>query len=158
MRSTPFKLAVLLALLLLTAGCLTAGPGESRSPSQSPTQTDGTESRTPFGTHDAMKHPDSDKEVHLENLWNQSVTMHVQVIREATNRTVHDESYELEPDTERTVYNVSEANPDGIEEFTVVVTARNTTERVTIETNRCYGDAYAEIQEDGSLYLYHAIC
>jgi len=105
-----------------------------------------------------MNQPDPDKAVLLKNEWNRSVTVRVRVIREATNTTVHNETYHLESGIERDVYHTTAADPNGIEEFTVVVTARNTTERVTIKTNNCYGPAYAEIREDGTLYLYYVIC
>ena len=52
----------------------------------------------------------------------------------------------------------TDADPDGVESFRVTATARNTTESVTIETNVCYGGAYVEVQEDGTLYPYYAIC
>ena len=84
--------------------------------------------------------------------------MRVRVVRDATNETVHDETYSLSPDTERIAYDVSEADPEGVESFTVIVTAVNETRRVGIETNRCYGDAHAEILDDGTVYLYYAIC
>lgn len=105
-----------------------------------------------------MNQPDPDKSVRLQNEWNQSVGIHIRVIRNGTNKTVHNETYTLAPASELTAYNISEADPDGIESFVVVATARNTTKRVVIETNKCYGDAYVEIQKDGTMYLYYAIC
>jgi hypothetical protein len=105
-----------------------------------------------------MNEPDADKAVQVRNAWNRSVEMRVRVVREATNTTVYDERHELAPGADRTVYDLSDADPDGVERFTVAVTARNTTERVSIETNVCYGDAHAEILEDGTLYVYYAIC
>ena len=84
--------------------------------------------------------------------------MHVRIVRETTNETVLDETYDLSTGTGRTVYNTADANPDGIERFTVTVTARNTTESVPIRTSRCFGDAYADVTEDGELSVYYAIC
>jgi hypothetical protein len=166
-------LPTVVVLFVLTAGCLGAPldgasspasetsnttPTSTPAPSETASPDTETTTATPFGHEAASKQPDPDKAVRLENRWNRSVELSVRVVRDATNRTVHDETYELPPGEERTVYSVSEANPEGVESFTVVVTARNTTERVSIETNACYGDAYAEIQEDGTLYLYYAIC
>ena len=75
-----------------------------------------------------------------------------------TGETVHEGTYTLDPGTEREVYDVADADPDGVESFRVTATARNTTESVTIETSVCYGGAYVEVLEDGTLYPYYAIC
>jgi hypothetical protein len=161
--------AVLLAALLLTAGCLGGGPGGTDgppSPAGTPTgaaspagsPVSPSPSPTPYGTAGASNQPDPDKAVQLRNDWNRSVDLRVRVVRDATNETVHDATYGLAPGEERTVYSLAEADPDGVESFTVAVTARNATERVRIETSRCYGDAYAEIRAGGDLYVFYAIC
>ncbi len=169
-RSIP---AIYLTVLLVLTGCLSgSGTTQPRSPSPTPAQTTPvTQTPTVSPTsstpdiHDknkrAMKQPDPDKEVIVENQWNQSVTVHVRVVREITNTTVHNERYQLDsgnPSRSRSVYDTTAAEPDGIEEFTVEVTARNTTKQVMIRTSMCYGSVYAEIREDGELYLYYAIC
>ncbi len=84
--------------------------------------------------------------------------MTVRVHRDSTKETVHHNSHEVAPSEERIAYHISEAEPEGIESFTVVVTVRNTTEQVTIVTNDCYGDAHAEVTADGTLQVYYAIC
>jgi len=168
---------VALVALLVLGGCLSAGTGGQPSPTPTqtatdtptvtPTSTEGPASppapasptdSTPDGHEQAANQPDPNKHVTLTNRWNETVTMRVRVIREATNETVHDGSYDLAPGAERTVYNTSAADPDGIERFTVVLTARGTTERVGIETSQCYGEAYGEVQPDGTVYLYYSIC
>lgn len=165
-------LSVFLALLLLTAGCMSGGPAESTTqtetpagtptPTATPTATElsetPTETPTPPDSESALNEPDPDKEVRIENEWNQTVEITIRIIREQNNETVHHETYELAPDGQETVYNLSEAEPDGIEAFTVVVTAQNETQRVSIETNACYGNTYAVIMDDGSLNLFYAIC
>jgi hypothetical protein len=155
----------LLALLLLTAGCLsgvsgdtTPSPTETELPTVTQTGTTATATETPWDHRSASNQPDPDKAVTLKNRWTERVEMQVRVVRDATNETVHDETYTLSPGAGRTVYDISEADPAGVESFTVVVTARNTTERVSIETSACYGNAYAEIQDDGTMYVYYAIC
>lgn len=137
-----------LAALLLTAGCLGGVPTDNgtSSPTAGPS------------SYSAADQPDPDKEVRVENAWNRTAEVRVRVIRVATNETVYDETLSLEPSTERTVYNVSEADPDGIESFRVVATFANTTGSVTIETSGCYGDAFVEITDEGELYPYYAIC
>jgi hypothetical protein len=168
-----------IAVVLLTAGCLGGTPSSGTesatatpTPTPTPTVTEmpGTPTPTPdptpgetasatwVGTEHAADQPDADKDVSVENAWNRSVEIDLRVVREATNETVYDETLTLEPGEERTVYNLEDADPDGIESFRVTATARNTTESVTIQTNACYGNAYVEIQDDGTLYPYYAIC
>lgn len=158
--------SILLAALLLAAGCL-AGPSGDATPSRTPTATTTetaattattTGTATPPSHRAATNRPDADAEMRLENRWTRRVEMRVRVVRDATNETVHEGTYTLSPGAERTVYNVSEADPRGIESFTIVVAARNATDRIGIETSACYGDAFAEIRDDGTLYVYYSIC
>lgn len=166
-RSTP--LAALLVVVIVTAGCLgSPSPGRgptvdgtsaaSAAPTSSPTSPSETPTYTPPGTEYASEQPDASHSVVVTNDWNRSVTVRVTVVREATTETVHEETYDVAPDGERAVYNTADANPDGIERFTVEATALNATESVTIETSKCYGNVYVEITADGELYPYYAIC
>jgi hypothetical protein len=163
MRFTREAVTVLLGLALLGTGCVALGPGADPPPSPAPASP--ADSATPPpGTQTTDRHqaalsqPDATKEVRLENAWNRTTSVRVRVTRDATNETVHRATYDVEPAERITVYNLSDADPDGIEPFTVAVTAHNATERVTIETNRCYGNVYGEIQDRGQLYLYYEIC
>jgi hypothetical protein len=148
---------LLLTVVLLTTGCLSTPIDGTVTPVSAP---DTTPSRTTQpGSHEhAMNEPDPNKTVLLENDWNRTVEMHVTVIREATNETVHEGRYDVEPGSSREVYHTAAAEPDGIERFTVILRAGNETNTATIETNLCYGPAYATIQEDGTPYLYYAFC
>lgn len=94
----------------------------------------------------------------LSNEWNESVAMDLRVVRIATNETVHEVTYDLAPGEEREVYSTAEANPEGIESFRVVVTARSQTRKVTVETSTCYGGAYGVVRPDGALDVYYAVC
>jgi len=180
------RIATVLSVLLLTAGCLGGVPGDdpaSDTATQTPTPTaeprtlitddssatDGsppgptpaaqTRPESTFeGTAGASEQPDADKSIHVENRWNQSVEIRIRVVREATNETVYDETETFDPGADRDVYNLAAADPDGIESFRVIATARNATESITVETNACYGNAYVEITESGELYPYYAIC
>lgn len=168
-RSTP--LAALLVVVIVTAGCL-GGPApgagttaddtptspSSPTPTSSPTPPSETPTYTPPGTEYASEQPDASHPITLTNEWNRSVTVQVTVVREATNETVHEGTYDLDAGEERAVYDTAEADPDGIERFTITATAVNATESVTIETSQCYGGAYVEITADGELYPYYAIC
>jgi hypothetical protein len=126
------SVTVALILLSLTAGCL--------------------------GFDQRSDVPDADKRLELQNDWNRNVTVDVEVIRNATNATVHEGSYEIPPNSTRSVYNTAEENPDGAEWFTFVLTARNTTEQLRIRTSTCYGDPTLEIGTDGTVSAYHGVC
>lgn len=171
--SSPRLVAVVAVVVLapLAAGCLAGAPDPGTTPTATGTGTGtGTEppagtttpsatgTATPGGHEHAANQPDPDKAVRLVNEYNRSVTARVRVLREATNATVHDGTYDLAPGADRTVYDTAAADPDGVESFTVVVTARNATERVTVETSVCYGDVTAQVRPDGSLYVFYAIC
>lgn len=153
-------LAGALVVLTLTAGCV--GPSPAGSGSETPTPEPPVDSATPppdpTTTPGAEGSTTDTKVVGTRDAWNQSVEIRIRVVREATNETVHEGTYTLDPGAEREVYSVADADPDGVESFRVTATARNTTESVTIETNVCYGGAYVEVQEDGTLYPYYAIC
>ncbi|MFC6787377.1 hypothetical protein [Halobaculum halobium] len=168
-RSTP--LMALLVVVIVTAGCL-GGPAPGTepttdetptatatpTPTASPTPPDKTPTYTPPGTEYASEQPDASHSITVENEWNQSVRINVTVVREATNETVHEGSYDVAAGGEQAIYDTAEADPDGIERFTVEATALNATESVTIETSKCHGNVYVEITADGELYPYYAIC
>lgn len=130
----------------------TASPTESETPTGSPSETD-----PPTGHEAALNEPDPDHDVRLRNDHDETHTVRVTVTRRS-GETVYEARHEVEPGAERTVYSLAEADPAGIETFTVAVTFGETTDSVDLETNVCYGDAYAEITTEGSLYLYYEIC
>lgn len=172
--STRLAAAVALALVVLAAGCLggapagtpTATPTHTQTqtatptptPTASPTPTPTTATGTASGWEYASDQPEPHHSVGLTNAWNRSVEVRVTVVREATNETVHERTYALEPGSDRTVYDTAEANPDGVETFTVTATALNATGSASVETSRCYGNVYAEIERDGGLFVTYAIC
>jgi hypothetical protein len=165
MTSSSRLFSVLLAVLFLTAGCLSpaSAPEDSSSTTGTVlTTTEPTTSRTATTTVCGWSclddQPDPSHSVQLENSWNQSVDVHVRVIRNATNTTVHNETYTLEPGSERTAYNVVEAEPEGIETFDVAIRVLNTTESTKIRTSKCFGYAFARIRDDGELFVSSSIC
>ena len=169
------SLVVVAVVVVLAAGC--TGPASTGTGSGTPTSTPpaGTATPTPapdttteadksgtetksVTTEGASNQPDPDKAVRVENAWNRSVDVRIRVVREATNGTVHEGTYAIDPGGERGVYNIAEADPDGIESFRVTATARNSTESVTVETHACHGDVYVEVLEDGTVYPSYPIC
>lgn len=159
-------------LAVLSAGCLSGGPlasGDERTPTHTPAavptdetpatdRSPETPTQTAFSWQEASNEPDPSKSVRLENDWDRNVSVNLRVVRNATNETVHEETYRLSPDEYRTVYDTGRASPDGVEEFTFVVSVRNQTQTVSIETNACYGNAAARIDRDGELGVFYAIC
>jgi hypothetical protein len=143
-RRTSFLVAV-----VVLAGC--AGGPVSSTPTATPTD-------TPAAPLTGSSQPDPDKQVTLENEWNETVTLDVRVVRVATGETVHEATYDLGPGVERDVYSTAAANPDGIESFRVEVRARNQTGEATIETSNCYGGVYGVVRGDGSLNVFYPIC
>jgi hypothetical protein len=166
MHAPTIARVLLVATLLAGAGCLSGGPS---TPTETPAELTSAETPSPEphspsdgdgGTPSisAVDQADPDKAVHLENRWNRSVEVHVTVYRNATGETVYDETHVLEPGADRDVYNTQAANPEGVERFSIRLSARNTTRQLSIETNKCYGNVYGEIQDDGTFYPYYAIC
>ncbi|PSQ03443.1 hypothetical protein BRC95_08930 [Halobacteriales archaeon QS_5_68_33] len=125
-----------------------------RDTEASPSPTDGP-GTTPI-TH-ASSQPDPDLPVSLDNRHDERHEIGVEITRESGG-TVHDETHTIDPGIERTVYNLREASPDGVETFEITATMGDATESVEVETSACYGDAIVSVTEDGELYLYYSIC
>lgn len=130
-----------IVLMIALAGCSAPGIGSDVA---TPTQSSGS-----AGTETGAV-ADENKEVELLNEWNQSVELHLRIVRLATNETVHDQRYTLQPESRRTGYTIRRSDTDGIESFEVIVTARNTTARDTFSNDACYGDIRIPINPDGT--------
>lgn len=125
---------------------------ETGTPTRTSGQTPGTgASGTPTATERGFEFsPDRETPVVLWNRWDRSVNVRVRVVCVSTNETVHDETVEVFPDGSLSVYDLAEANPERGVPLRVVVTARNTTESVTVRTTEC-ADVTAEVSADGEL-------
>jgi hypothetical protein len=128
-------------------------------PTATDTQTDRTGSPAGSGSTDpppdhrsAIDEPNPDHDVRLRNAHDVTHTVRVTLTRES-GETVYETRHEIEPGAERIVYSLAEATPAGIERFTATATLGDATESVGIETNTCYGDAYVEVTDNGSLSL-----
>jgi len=119
-----------------------------------PSPTDG-QGTTPM-TH-ASSQPDPDLDVLLHNEHDESHEIGVDVARES-GEMVYDGTHAIDPGAERTVYNLREASPDGVETFEITATMGEATESMQVETSACYGDAIVSVTDDGELYPYYSIC
>jgi hypothetical protein len=163
----PSRRHVLTALAsLVGAGCLDAGgpaaPEESPTPTPVPTDSPSpTSTKTPLGdwVERASNEPEPGHAVNVENNHNADHTIAITVVRESTGTTVYEGTTDLPPETETRVYDTAEANPEGIETFTV--TGRldgERTESVSIRTDSCYGSAYLYVDSDGDFVATYGIC
>lgn len=108
---------------------------------------------------EAMDTPNPDKSITITNDFNETVDVRIEVRQYNTGEIVHNQSYTLDGNEELDeVYNLNQSNPDGIEEYEIISTYNDTREIIAIKTNNCYGNAYVEITESGTLYPYYAIC
>ena len=160
MPSITGRRALVMACLLFTAGCVTGGPGTDEPTVETPALNDtGAGSGTPTpGWHQRLQNEREPTTVRLRNDWNESVQMRLRVVRDTTGETVFDERYDVVPGSERDVYSTTRVETDRIESFTLVLTARNTTERTTIRNNACFADAVGVVNEDGTVDVGFVIC
>lgn len=157
-------------LLMISSGCLFAGPDSTPTTGHSPeTQTNqeipATAPTTPTPTEgptprldEALEQPEPDQPIRLLNDWNESVAVSVEVIRNATAEVVHNDSYEVPPNSDEIVYNLREADPEGIETFTITASYDNMTARTEVETNECYAGALIGVNRIGKLGGSRTLC
>jgi hypothetical protein len=109
---------------------------------------------TPTATEPGFEFsPDRETPVVLRNGWSREVRFRVRVVCAPTNETVHDRSDTVGAGESRSVYDLGEASPGGRVPLRVVVTARNETESVTVETTAC-ADVTGEVRDDGDLRVW----
>lgn len=106
---------------------------------------------------DAMEEPDPDLPITIENRHDEPHEVSVTVAR-ASGETVYGATTEVAAGEERTVYNLEEAEPEGVEAFTVEAALGEQTESVEVETSACYGEVRIEVTEEGRLYPFYSIC
>ncbi|ERH01636.1 MAG: hypothetical protein J07HN6_01192 [Halonotius sp. J07HN6] len=106
----------------------------------------------------AAQTPEQDHAIEIENPTADPVDTTVTVRRVTTGETVHNQTYTVQPNETVTAYNTRQADPDGIEEFTVSVAAYDLTDSLTVETNQCWGDVLARVTESDGVDMVYAIC
>lgn len=105
----------------------------------------------------AIQTPDEDKSVSLENELNRTREIRLTIIRNKTDEVVHNETYMVNNSIDD-VYNTEDANPEGIEKFSVIARTDSQSSEVSIETNECFGSAYVKISRDNDLEAFYSIC
>jgi len=168
---------------LASAGCLStfeADLGES-STSETPTDETPTDETSNGGTSTdetsveartkhASDSPEPDHSIYVGSETEESRTVRVRIVREATGKTVFETTTEASAG-EYTLYNLRQADPDGIEAFRVCAelvesepagtqTATPSPRRdcATIRTSECYGNAHITVEDDDSVQIIYAIC
>lgn len=162
------------------AGCI-GGPTPGTPTEQPPTDTPSPDGTSNGGFTPGVNVPEADHGVFVSNRGTQARSVRVRVEREATGETVFDETRTVAPDTEREIYNLQHASPDGIEAFRICgqlaeptptssdsSTAGSTDTEgtpdspyrdcITMRTNACYGTAHVTVQADGTLRVIYSIC
>ena len=173
--------------VVATAGCLDwneSGQSPEATPtSKPPAPPSPTETGTDGGITSGVNEFDPDHPIYVNNRQSETRSVQVTVRRRETGKTVFDEIISAPPDAEQQIYNLKEANPDGIEEFQICGTlqmdsstpsrtqtvesgprngAEDTTpsprDCATVKTSACYGSSHVTIQEDGNLAIIYSIC
>lgn len=112
----------------------------------------------PTNTHsNAINTPDADKSVNLENKRNGTQDVRIEVVRDSTGNTVHNQTYSLN-NTMDDVYNLQQADPEGVESFTVIATTDKDSGQVSIDTSQCFGNVQVELTEENGVYPFYAVC
>jgi hypothetical protein len=162
-----------LGLGLATAGCV-GDPGETGT-DESTTDAGTT---TDYRTGQASGQQDPDHRISVNNDADEARTARTWVVREETGETVFEATRGVPAGAEVEVYNLKEADPDGIETFrvcgqlvdsaggtaTTTTTATTASEEsdsrgcATLQTSECYGEAIVTVEKDDSLAVIYAIC
>jgi hypothetical protein len=100
--------------------------------------------------------PNPDLAVRIENNGGETRSVSLTVTRES-GEVVHEATHEAPPGSDREVYNLRAADPDGVESFEIVAERGDASESVTVQTSDCFGDVIVMIDEEGFRVTY-AIC
>lgn len=101
--------------------------------------------------------PDPDLRVSIDNEHDERHEIEVEITRES-GEVVYAETHAIDAGSERSIYNLRNASPDGVEAFEIAATMDDTTETIRVETSTCYGQAIVSVTDDGELYPFYSIC
>jgi len=121
-------------------------------PAASPSDGGGT---TPVDDPESV--PDPDLQVSIDNEHDERHEIEVEIARES-GEDVYAETHAIDAGSERAIYNLREASPDGVETFEITATMDGATETIRVETSECYGAAIVSVTDDGTLYPFYSIC
>ena len=106
---------------------------------------------------DATEQPDSDLPVRIVNDVEETRTVSLTITRES-GEVVHEATHEAPPGSDREVYNLWAADPDGIESFDIAAKRGDTSDSVGVRTSKCYGHVIVGVAEEEGLSITYAIC
>jgi hypothetical protein len=108
---------------------------------------------------------DSDHTIWLENGHDEERTIHVWVVRKATDETVFEVTRTVGPGDTAALYNLERAGTTDVETFRVCAQLLDANSSdsgykqcSTVETNECYGNVIVQIRKDGSISITYSIC
>lgn len=155
------------------AGCLDGGRSSTSDRTHSTRTTTATTTETTRATGPgadvgadettvaAVDSPDPDHAIWVENEADTAHRVTVTVAHHVdggSDEVVYESTHELEPKGSKYVYNLNEANPDGVERFKVVGEADEQTAWRFVATSECYTDCGIVIRESGELVVERPIC
>ena len=105
---------------------------------------------------DVAEQPNPDLAVRVVNDGEETRSVSLTVTRES-GEVVHEATHEAPPGSDREVYNLRAADPDGVESFEIAAERGDASESVTVQTSDCYGNVIVMIDEEG-LGVTYAIC
>ena len=102
---------------------------------------------------DATDQPDPDLPVRIVNDAEETRTVSLTVTRES-GEVVH----KAPPGSDREVYNLRAADPDGIESFDIAAKRSDASDSVGVRTSECYGHVIVGFTEEDGLFVTYAVC
>jgi hypothetical protein len=162
------------------AGCATHAADTDQTSASTDSDSNQTETST-VGFTDPATIPDPSKLIVIRNESDEAWRVSVQVVREATSETVYDQTHTVTDGRRTAVYNLEDANPDGVESITVcaellnadqttngTTTTNNATRTstprteetkcMTTKTSKCHGDVNVVIDEAEKLNVTYMVC
>ena len=105
---------------------------------------------------DATEQPDPDLPVRIVNDVEETRSVSLTVTRES-GEVVHEATHEAPPGSDREVYNLRAADPDGIESFDIAVKHGDASDSVGVRTSECYGHVIVSVDDEGPGVTY-SVC
>lgn len=164
--------------ILAVPGCIAQPGGDAPDDGPATNPTTDPPSPTPGsvtgpGITPGVNEPKADHAVYLANEGTQERTVSVEVTREATGDPVFEETLTAQPGSESEIYNLNQADPDGVEAFAICARLVSPTpdptatagtpagqnrDCITLQTDACYGTAHITVLESGELQVFYSIC